>query len=136
KLVQDGKAPKGDPLPLARVAAIMAAKKTSDIIPYCHPLLVDAVTVDFDFADDTISVRVTVTAVAKTGVEMEALTGASVAALTLYDMLKPVDESMEILGCKLLDKKGGKSSFPAGAPSGFKAGVLVTSDRASTGEYQ
>ncbi len=133
KLVRDGQAPKGDPLPLAKIAAIMAAKKTSDIIPYCHPLLVDAVTVDFDFTDDTISVRVSVTAVAKTGVEMEALTGASVAALTLYDMLKPVDESMEILGCRLLEKKGGKSSFPSHAPAGFKAGVVVASDRAIAG---
>ena len=136
ELVKDGRAPKGDPIPLARIAATMAAKNTSDIIPYCHPLLVDQVKVDFEFEVDTIFVRVMVTAVAKTGVEMEALTGASVAALTLYDMLKPVDESMEILGCKLLEKKGGKSSFPAGAPSGFKAGILVSSDRASKGIYE
>ncbi len=133
QLLREGKAPKGDPLPHARIAAIIAAKKTSDLIPYCHPLLIDCVTADFEFDNNTIIITVTVTAVAKTGVEMEALTGASLAALTIYDMLKPVDKDMEILGCRLLDKKGGKSSMPAGAPAGLKAAVVIISDSAAAG---
>ncbi len=133
QMLKEGRAPKGDPLPLARVSAIIAAKKTSDLIPYCHPLLVDAVHVDFELGSDTVKSTVTVTAVAKTGVEMEALTAASLASLTIYDMLKPVDESLEILNCRLVDKKGGKSSFPRTAPEGLKAAVLVVSDRAAAG---
>jgi molybdenum cofactor biosynthesis protein MoaC len=132
-LLKHGKAPKGDPLPHARIAAVMAVKKTWELIPYCHPLLIDAVTVDFGFDDHAIKITVTVTAVAKTGVEMEALAGASVAALTIYDMLKPVDKSMEILGCRLLDKKGGKSDLPKAAPDGFKVAVLVISDSTAAG---
>lgn len=133
QLLRDGKAPKGDPLPHARIAAIIAAKKTSDLIPYCHPLLLDCVTADFELGRDTVTITVTVTAVAKTGVEMEALTGASLAALTIYDMLKPVDKDMEILGCKLISKKGGKSSFPADAPSGLKVAIVVVSDSTAEG---
>lgn len=134
QLLRDGKAPKGDPLPLAKVAAIIAAKKTSDLIPYCHPLLVDEVTVDFELAEETVTSTVTVTAVAKTGVEMEALTAASLASLTIYDMLKPVDDDLEILHCRLLKKTGGKSSFPKGAPEGLTAAVVVASDRAAAGK--
>lgn len=133
QLLRDGKAPKGDPLPHARIAAIMGAKKTSDLIPYCHPLLIDAVSVDFDLGDNAIKITVTVTAVAKTGVEMEALTGASLAALTIYDMLKPVDKDMEIEGCRLLSKKGGKSCMPSGAPAGLRAAVVVISDSTAAG---
>lgn len=134
QLLHDGKAPKGDPRPLAKVAAIIAAKKTSDLIPYCHPLLVDAVTVDFELGEDTVTSTVTVTAVAKTGVEMEALTAASLASLTFYDMLKPVDDDLEILTCRLLKKTGGKSSYPKDAPAGLTAAVVVASDRAAAGE--
>lgn len=133
QLLRENRAPKGDPLPLARVAAIMGAKKTSDLIPYCHPLLIDAVIVDFELKHDTVDITVTVTAVAKTGVEMEALTAASLAALTIYDMLKPIDKSMEILGCRLVKKTGGKSSFPTASPEGLRAAVVVTSDSLSSG---
>ena len=133
QLLREGRAPKGDPLPHARVAAIMGAKRTSDLIPYCHPLLIDCVTVDYEFDADTLRILVTVTAVAKTGVEMEAMTGASLAALTIYDMMKPVDKTMEILTCRLNSKKGGKSSYPAGAPEGLRAAVLVISDSTASG---
>jgi len=133
QMLKEDRAPKGDPLPHARVAAIMAAKRTSDLIPYCHPLLIDCVSVEFEFSQDAIEILVTVTAVAKTGVEMEAMTGASLAALTIYDMLKPVDKDMEILGCRLLDKKGGKSSFPSAAPEGLRVGILVISDSTAGG---
>ena len=103
-LVRKGGVPKGDPLPVAKVAAIQAAKQTSRIIPYCHPLPVDFVGVEFTLGEETITARVEVKAIYKTGVEMEALTGASVAALTLYDMLKMLDSTLEIIGVRLLAK--------------------------------
>ena len=128
-----GDIPKGDPLPVAKVAAIQAAKNTSQIIPYCHPLPLDFVGVEFFIGDSLITAEVTVKAVYKTGVEMEALTGASVAALTLYDMMKMLDDSMRIGAVELLSKRGGKSDFknPFAAPP--RAAVLVLSDSAAAG---
>lgn len=120
--------PKKDVLPIARAAAVMAAKKTPELIPYCHPLPIDGVEVTFDVFDTFVEIHATVSAIWKTGVEMEALTAASVAALTIYDMLKPVDKNMEIVSTKLLDKTGGKSDFVQKIPAGFKAAVIVTSD--------
>ncbi len=128
--------PKADVLPIARAAGIMAVKKTWEILPYCHPIPIDWVEVKFDVREDSIVIEVTAEAVAKTGVEMEALTGASITALTIYDMLKPIDEDLEILGTKLLEKKGGKSSFVEKIPKGFKAAVLVSSDSTSKGTRQ
>ena len=133
QLILDGRTPKGDPRPFAQVAAITAAKKTSDLIPFCHPLLVDHVHVDFELTDDTVISTITVTAVAKTGVEMEALTAASLAALTFYDMLKPVDDDLEITGCRLVKKLGGKSDLPKAAPTGLRTAVLVASDSTVAG---
>jgi len=127
-LVRRGEIPKGDPLEVARVAAVQAAKDTSRIIPYCHPLPLDHVAVDFSLGGDSIEVAVSVKAVQKTGVEMEALTAASVAALTLYDMLKMLDESMVIENIRLLEKTGGKSDFSLEGGDPLKAAVLVVSD--------
>lgn len=108
--IREGKVAKGAVLGTARLAGIMGAKKTSDLIPLCHPLEIVAVGVDFAFADDrTIEVTSEVTAVDRTGVEMEALTAASVAALTIYDMCKAVDRGMEIRELVLTFKSGGKS---------------------------
>jgi cyclic pyranopterin phosphate synthase len=110
-LIRDGNAVKGDVLGTARLAGIMAAKKTSDLIPLCHPLMLTKVTVDI-VDDDTIpGLRVTATAklTGKTGVEMEALTAVSVACLTIYDMAKAADKAMEIGGIRLIEKTGGKS---------------------------
>ncbi len=104
--VRERQVPKGDPLEVAKVAAIQAAKNTSQIIPYCHPIPVDHVAVEYDLADDRIEVMVTVKAIYKTGVEMEALTAASVCALTLYDMLKMLDESMAIREVRLIHGRG------------------------------
>src|SRR5271170_5838284 len=94
ELVKQNKVPKGDPLPVARVAAIQAAKNTSQIIPFCHPLPVTHVNVEFKIDQDAIDILVTVKAIYQTGVEMEALTAASVAALTTYDMTKMLDDHM------------------------------------------
>jgi len=105
----DGNGPKGDALAAARIAGIMAAKKTGELIPLCHPLALDAVTVDFAVEPDAIRVSATVSLTGRTGVEMEAMTAASVALLTLYDMGKALDKAMVIGGVRLLAKSGGKS---------------------------
>jgi len=110
-----GDLPKGDPLPVARVAGVQAAKNTPNIIPYCHPLPLDKVAVEFEVLDNSIIVTTTVKATYKTGVEMEALTAAAAAALTIYDMLKMLDPGMVISHVGLLEKRGGKSDFVAEA---------------------
>jgi cyclic pyranopterin phosphate synthase len=111
ELVKAGKMAKGDVLGVARVAGIMAAKKVPDLIPLTHPLLIDKVNVDFIFRDEDsiIEIRATVGTHGKTGVEMEAMTAVSIAALTIYDMCKAVDKSMVIGDVCLLEKSGGKS---------------------------
>jgi len=110
-LVRDGNARKGDVLGIARVAAIMATKRTSDLIPLCHPLALTEVAVDFALDEAASAVRCTVRAETRgqTGVEMEALTGVQVALLTIYDMCKAVDRGMVMGDVKLLEKHGGKS---------------------------
>jgi cyclic pyranopterin monophosphate synthase len=107
--VRDGAAAKGDVLAVARVAGIMAAKKTAELIPLCHPLPLSRVAIDFAFVDNGISVTATAATDAKTGVEMEVLTAASVALLAIYDMAKAIDKKMTIEGVRLLTKTGGKS---------------------------
>lgn len=107
--IRDGAVPKGDVLAAARIAGIMAAKKTADLIPLCHPLSLDAATVDFAFEESAVRVTASASLSGKTGVEMEALTAASVALLTIYDMAKAVDKGMVISGLRLIEKRGGKS---------------------------
>jgi len=107
--VAQGAIKKGDVLAVARVAGIQAAKRTSDLIPLCHPLMVGAVTVNFEINDDSIDVETVVDTFDRTGVEMEALTACSVAALTIYDMCKSLDKSMVIGDVALWEKTGGKS---------------------------
>ncbi len=110
ELVRDKRAAKGDVLEVARLAGIMAAKKTSELIPLCHPLPLESVKIDFSFPDaETLRILVTVCIEAKTGVEMEALTAASVAALTVYDMCKSIDRGMTIGPIQLDEKSGGRS---------------------------
>jgi cyclic pyranopterin monophosphate synthase len=109
-LVRDKGAAKGDVLEVARLAGIMAAKRTDELIPLCHPLGLESVTIDFSFGDDsTLHIEATVQVEAKTGVEMEALTAVSVAALTVYDMCKSVDRGMTIGPIQLEAKSGGRS---------------------------
>lgn len=132
-MLYEGKLPKGDPLPVARVAAIQAVKRTSDIIPYCHPIPVEHAAVEFDMLEDGIRITVSVVSIYRTGVEMEAMTGASVAALTIYDMMKMVDAGMEIRGVRLLEKRGGKSDRRDVWPQPLRAGVLVMSDSIHAG---
>lgn len=118
-IIQSGSAKKGDVLGIARIAGIMAAKKTSDLIPLCHPLALTRVAVDFELLPETSSVRclATVETVGPTGVEMEALTAVQAALLTVYDMCKAVDKGMVMEGIRVLEKHGGKTgSFIAYAP--------------------
>jgi len=107
--IKEGRAKKGDVLAVARVAGIMAAKKTSDLIPLCHPIALSSVSVDFDLREDRICVTASARTTGPTGVEMEALTAASIALLTLYDMAKALDRAMVITGVRLLAKSGGRS---------------------------
>lgn len=107
--IRDGDAPKGDVLAAARIAGIMAAKKTADLIPLCHPLALDAVTLDFAFARDGLEVSATASLTGRTGVEMEAMTACCVALLTIYDMAKALDKGMTIGDVRLVEKTGGKS---------------------------
>ncbi len=118
-LIQAGGLPKGDVLATARIAGIMAAKRTSELIPLCHPLPLDSVTIECrpDEAASAVEITATVRVTARTGAEMEALTAASVTALTIYDMCKAVDRSMHIESVRLLSKSGGRSGtweLPAG----------------------
>jgi len=116
-LILGGNAKKGDVLGTARIAGIMAAKRTHDLIPLCHPLALTSVTVDLSTASDPprVAVRATVKTTGRTGVEMEALTAVSVACLTVYDMVKAVDRGIRITDIRLVEKRGGKSGdFVAG----------------------
>lgn len=110
-LIASGGLPKGDALATARVAGIMAAKRTPDLIPLCHQLALTGVDVDFDVRDAAVAITATVRSTDRTGVEMEALTAVSVAALTLYDMIKAVDPAARIDDIKVVRKEGGKTGL-------------------------
>ena len=133
KAIKEGKVPKGDVLSVARTAGIIAAKRTGEIIPLCHNIPVDHVSIDFELGENEMIIRSSVKAIWKTGVEMEALTAVAVASLTVYDMLKPIDENIIISEIKLLYKKGGKSDFKAELERKIKAGIVVISDSVSAG---
>ncbi|MGH3453636.1 MAG: cyclic pyranopterin monophosphate synthase MoaC [Nocardioidaceae bacterium] len=108
-LLRRGAAPKGDVLGVARIAGIMAAKRTPDLIPLCHPLAISGVTVELEVEDAAVSIAATIRTTDRTGVEMEALTAVSVAALTVYDMIKAVDKGASITDVRVERKSGGKS---------------------------
>ncbi|MEO6718226.1 MAG: cyclic pyranopterin monophosphate synthase MoaC [Novosphingobium sp.] len=107
--IREGDVPKGDVLAAARIAGIMAAKKTAELIPLCHPLALDSVGVDFAFEQDGVRATATASLSGRTGVEMEAMTACSVALLTIYDMAKAIDKGMVIDDVRLIEKRGGKS---------------------------
>ncbi len=109
--IRAGDAPKGDVLGTARIAGIMAAKRTCDLIPMCHPLMLDAVNIDFAFEDDAVHATATASLTGRTGVEMEAITAASIALVTIYDMAKALDKGMVIEDIRLIEKRGGKSGL-------------------------
>jgi cyclic pyranopterin phosphate synthase len=133
--LRSGDTEKGDPLKTARVAGILAAKRTDELIPLCHPLPIYRADVDFELGDDRVRVIAKVETIAPTGVEMEALTAASLAALTIYDMLKPYCEpaELQIREVKLDEKRGGKSQYKRHLPAPIAAAVLVLSDSVAAG---
>lgn len=124
--------PKGDVFEMAKAAGFLAVKKTPDLLPDCHPIPVEYTGVQYRIEDLTIVIELTVKTIYKTGVEVEAMHGASVVALTMYDMLKPIDKGVEIRNIRLLEKKGGKSDRKT-APDGLKVAVVVCSDSISKG---
>src|SRR5919202_7107618 len=136
RLIVEGKSPKGNIVDAARISATIGAKRTWDLLPYCHPIPIDHIKVDVLIKTESIEVDVQVKTTWKTGVEMESLTGASIAALTIYDMLKPLDESMSIESIKLLAKTGGIKDFYQRYDKPLKAVVIVISDSVSKGERQ
>lgn len=128
---------KGDALEAARIAGIMAAKRTPDLIPLCHPLPLQTVDVTLTLAETAVHIEASVQTLANTGVEMEALTAASVAALTLYDMLKPhAGTDLSIGDVRLLDKRGGKSQYRRQTELDLSAAVIVLSDSAAAGDKE
>ena len=130
--IQNRTVPKGDVFEMAKAAGFLAVKKTPDLLPDCHPIPVEYTGVQYRIEDLTIVIELTVKTIYKTGVEVEAMHGASVVALTMYDMLKPIDKGVEIRNIRLLEKKGGKSDRRP-APEGLKTAVVVCSDSISKG---
>jgi cyclic pyranopterin monophosphate synthase len=126
--------PKGDVIEVAKTSAILGAKRTPELVPFCHNIPLEWVGADIKIEGEQIKIEVTVKTIYQTGCEMEALTGASCAALTVYDMLKPIDTDIQILSVKLLQKEGGKSNFREKIPAALKTGVLVISDSVSAGK--
>lgn len=128
--------PKGDVLEMAKVAGLFAVKKTAELIPDCHPLPIEYTNITYEIEELTIIVRLTVKTIYKTGVEVEAMHGASLVALTMYDMLKPLDKGIEIGTIKLLKKQGGKSDYKGKYPNNLQATVVVCSDSISAGKKE
>jgi molybdenum cofactor biosynthesis protein MoaC len=133
-LITAGDSPKGNIIEAARFAATSGAKKTPDLIPYCHPIPLDHIIVNVSVKSRTVEVNVEVKSIWKTGVEMEALTGACIGALTIYDMLKPVDNSLSIESIKILDKSGGLGDFGSRQEKKIRAAVIVISDSVAAGK--
>lgn len=128
--------PKGDVLEVARTAGLFAVKNTSNAIPDCHPLPIEYTAIAYDIKEMEIHIEITVKTIYKTGVEVEAMHGASIVALTMYDMLKPIDKNVEISSVKLLHKKGGKSDFGKNENLNLNVAVIVSSDSVSSGKKE
>ena len=133
--VLNNKVPKGNVFEMSKTAGLFAAKKTSDVIPDCHPLPIEFTAITFDVRGLEIHIFTEIHTIYKTGVEVEAMHSASVVALTMYDMLKPIDKNIEIKSIKLVDKKGGKSDIEDTA-EGVKSAVIVCSDTISAGKKE
>lgn len=134
KMVREGALPKGEPFGIARAAGLLASKKTQDLIPHCHPVSIDNMDIDFEVTDGGVEIIVKGKSIGRTGIEMEVLTACSVAALTIYDLFKPVDKNIEISSVKLLEKTGGKSQFQKDAKPEYTAAVLTCSDSVAAGQ--
>ena len=137
RAIEEKRVPKGDVFEMAKTAGLFAAKRTSDIIPDCHPLPVEYTHISYAIKELEIHIHVEVHTIYKTGVEVEAMHAASVVALTMYDMLKPIDKGISIEKIKLLEKKGGKTDYKkVGEDNKISASVIVCSDSISAGEKE
>ncbi len=134
--LQNNLVPKGNVFEMAKTAGLFAVKNTHSVIPDCHPLPIEFTSIDYEIDDLNIKIILTIKTIYKTGVEVEAMHGASVVALTMYDMLKPIDKQIEIRNIKLVEKSGGKSSFKTKQRSPLQASVIVCSDSISEGKKQ
>ena len=134
--ILDKKVPKGDVLEVSRTAGLFAVKNTSSVIPDCHPIPIEFTGIQFECLKESIKIEVTVKTIYKTGVEVEAMHGASIVALTMYDMLKPIDKNVEVSTVKLLHKKGGKSDYSVKQNLNLNVAVLVCSDSVSSGKKE
>ncbi len=134
KAIQNGTVPKGDVFSMAKAAGLLGVKRTWEMLPDCHPLPVEYTGIDYNIAGLSVIITMTVKTIYKTGVEVEAMHGASVVALTMYDMLKPIDKGVEISNIKLLSKKGGKSDWKDKFRKDLKASIIVCSDTISKGQ--
>jgi len=132
--IHDKTVPKGDVFAMSKAAGLLGVKKTPELLPDCHPMPIEYTGIEYAIEGLDIIIQVTVKTIYKTGVEVEAMHGASIVALNMYDMLKPIDKGIEIHAIKLLEKKGGKSSYPIADVSGLKAGIVVCSDSLSQGK--
>ncbi|MDB5258233.1 MAG: bifunctional molybdenum cofactor biosynthesis protein MoaC/MoaB [Chitinophagaceae bacterium] len=135
-LIRAKQIPKGDIIEFARAAGFFAAKKTDQLLPHCHPVAIDGMSMTFDILEDRIHIQAEAKSIGRTGIEMEVLTGVSVAALTIYDMLKPVDKQLEISGIKLLEKTGGKSDRKKFFNTPPTCAILVCSDSTAEGKRE
>ena len=134
--ILDKTVPKGDVLEVSRTAGLFAVKNTSNAIPDCHPMPIEFTGIQFECLEDEVRIEVTVKAIYRTGVEVEAMHGASIVALTMYDMLKPIDKKVEISAIKLLHKKGGKSDYGNKEVQDLSVAVMVCSDSVSSGKKE
>lgn len=132
----DRKVPKGEVFEFARAAGLLGIKRTWEVIPDCHPLPIEKASIVYEIIDMEVHIFCEVHTIYRTGVEMEALHGASIAALTMFDMLKPLDKEMEIVSVKLLEKKGGKSDYRDETLQELKTAVVVCSDSVSEGRKE
>ena len=131
--IQNRKVPKGDVFEFSRAAGLLACKKTYEVVPDCHPLPIEYTSISHEVDGLTIKIIVEVHTIYKTGVEVEAMHGVLVTALTMYDMLKPIDENIEILHIKLEEKKGGKTDIKYAYPDNLKVAVITCSDSIGKG---
>ena len=134
--IQNNKVAKGNVFEMSKTAGLFAVKRTSDIIPDCHPLPIEYTGIEFEINGLEIKIKATIKTIYKTGVEVEAMHGASVVALTMYDMLKPIDKGIQINNIQLLHKKGGKSDFKDKYRSDINAVVIVCSDTIAAGQKE
>ena len=131
--IKNNTVPKGDVFAMSKAAGLLGVKKTPELLPDCHPMPIEYTGIEYSIDGLEITVSVTIKTIYKTGVEVEAMHGASIVALNMYDMLKPIDKGIEIHHIKLLEKKGGKSSYLTADVSHLKAGIVVCSDSISAG---